>query len=320
MDGSETNGEEIRPHDYNASLIGSYLPSSRIGEGWSMTFLRETPLGVFLFALLLVALLGGVMIAAALWARRNARAIRDLPPTRMSEMTRGRHLVWGHVSAPRLKAPLTGRPCAWWQVEVWESRREKQADGEMGYSWTQLRNEQSQQPLRISDSGAECTVEPYGATLMPSAYSDWRGDHESPSGEEPELHTEGPPGLGIRHDVQGTLGPRFRYVEQYIWQGAPIFVLGEFAEDERASRKRGAPAKWLAKGSARADDGTHLSSYLPPELKVSFARLAGPPLIVSTKHPKEVVETLELGTKTGLPFGLAFAALGAFMVWARYFS
>ncbi|MCO5093581.1 hypothetical protein [Bosea sp. (in: a-proteobacteria)] len=285
-----------------------------------MTFLREVPLGVFLFALMMVALLGGVMIVAALWARRNAQAIRDLPPTGMSALTEGRHLVWGRVSAPKLKAPLTGRPCAWWQVEVWESRREKQPDGKMDYFWTQVRNEQSQKPLRISDGEAECGVDAYGATLMPSAWSDWRGDRETPTGEEPELLTEGTPGFGIRHDVQGTLGPRFRYVEQYIWHDAPIFVLGEFAEDASASRKRNAPAKWLARGPARADGGRRLPRYLPPEFRAFFARLSGPPFIVSTRHPKEIVETQELGAKAGLPFGLAFAALGAFMVWGRYFA
>ncbi|WP_146170186.1 hypothetical protein [Bosea sp. 124] len=160
----------------------------------------------------------------------------------------------------------------------------------------------------------------YGATLMPSAWSDWRGDRETPTGEEPELVTEGTPGLGIRHDLQGTFGPLFRYVEQYIWHDAPIFVLGEFAEDASASRKRGTPARWLARGAARADGSRRLPSYLLPEFSASFARLSGPPFIVSTRHPKEIVETQELGAKAGLPLGFAFAAFGAFMVWARYFA
>lgn len=283
-----------------------------------MSLLREAPFGVFLFALTMVALLGGVMIVAALWARRNARAIRGLPPTPISELTEGRHLVWGRVSAPALKAPLTGRPCAWWQVEVWESRREKQPDGKMGYSWTRVRNEQSDRPLRISEGEAQCTVYPYGATLIPSAWSDWRGDREKPAGEEPELLSEGTPGLGIRHDVKGTFGPRFRYVEQYIWHDAPIFVLGDFTH-ERAG-KRNAPARWMAQGPARADGGSRLPSFVPPELRASFARLSGPPFIVSTRHPVEIVEVQELAAKAGLPFGLAFAALGAFMIWARHFG
>ncbi|WP_108047430.1 hypothetical protein [Bosea sp. 124] len=64
-----------------------------------MTFLREAPLGVFLFALMMVALLGGVMIVAALWARRSARAIRDLPPTAMSELAEGG--IWSGAGFPR---------------------------------------------------------------------------------------------------------------------------------------------------------------------------------------------------------------------------
>jgi hypothetical protein len=45
-------------------------------------------------------------------------------PVDVSDLSAGYRLGWGRTVGLDLTAPLTGRPCVWWKVQVWESVRE----------------------------------------------------------------------------------------------------------------------------------------------------------------------------------------------------
>lgn len=82
-----------------------------------MAFLRTVPLGVFLFSLSMVLLLAGGIVAA-IAARRKAAALAGATALAPRDLAAGYRLVTGRATGPALTAPLTGRPCAWYEARI----------------------------------------------------------------------------------------------------------------------------------------------------------------------------------------------------------
>lgn len=263
-----------------------------------MTFLRDLPDAVFFFALLLVVAIAAVLIGAAIWSRRTAHAIATATPVEVGALSPGYRLVWGRTAGPGMKAPLTGRRCVWWRVEVWEQRRRKDSDGDVSYDWQVIRDETSDKPIRLTDGTTLCEVFHTGATVVPSAWSRWEGDDPRPRNREPDLHegTE-PTSGGARVEVMGTHSNRYRYLERYIWDDAPLFALG-------AALPHG--------GAGAASDPD------PRRPKWAIDRQKGRPFLISTSPPDRLADEMSLAARTALPFGAVFAALAVFMLWSRY--
>ena len=308
-----------------------------------MDWLRDLPWQVFWFGWGMVALLAAGSLYAVWWARRNAQAIGAQTPVDVSGLAAGYRLGWGRTTGPDLKAPLTGRACVWWKVEVWESVREPSTGtgfDKTRWVWRQAVAEQSDRPLLFGDGKATAAVWTFGTTaVIPSGWSDWRGDALPPQDRDPEFRQGGAPAQGIRHDVQGTFGPRFRYVEQIIEKDAPIFALGEVARSdpslygdaEEPGDAEDDATSLDAAEDAEEDDGwrpePNRLGLLPTPDDVIAADMAGTswtigaaggrPFLVSTEHPEAVSAEQELGAKGGMIMGAIFAALALFLAWAR---
>lgn len=266
-----------------------------------MGLITDTPPQVFYFGLAMVLLVAAILLFAALWGWRNAQAIGSAAPVDTSDLSEGYRLVRGRTAGPRLKAPLTGRSCVWWQVEVWESRREREPDNSYRYVWTLLRDEASDRPIRLGDGRTLCEVLPLSATVIPSQWSRWEGDVEAPRGADPELHDGSrPPGGGIQHDVQGTFGPRFRYQERYIWNDVPLFALGHAT----------------LHGAARTAGPT------PDPRRPMWAveKQKGRPFLISTRQPDDVASEHAFAAQAALPMGLAALALAAVLLYVRSYA
>jgi hypothetical protein len=305
-----------------------------------MDWLRELPWQVFWFGWGMVALLAGGSLYAVWWAKRNAKAIGAQTPVNVSDLGAGYRMAWGTTVGPDLKAPLTGRPCAWWKVQVWESVRESRP-GKAGigpdatrWIWREAVSEESDRPLLFGDGKAVAAVWTWGTTAMiPSGWSDWRGQSLPPEDRNPELRQGGAPGQGIRTDSQGTFGPRFRYVEQIIAKDAPIFALGEVTRvdhdlyaDEEDDGDSWEDDVGVEDGDGWRPEPDRLGLLPTPDAVIAadMARATwtigaarGHPFLISTEHPEAVGAEQELGAKGGMIMGGIFAVLALLLAWAR---
>jgi hypothetical protein len=316
-----------------------------------MEWLQELPWQVFWFGWGMVALLAGGSLYGVWWARRNTKAIGAQQPVDVSDLSAGYRLAWGRTLGPDLTAPLTGRPCVWWKVQVWESVREVRSrvgPDSTQWVWREAVSEEADRPLLFGDGRTVAAVWTWGTTaLIPSGWSDWRGQSLPPENQNPEFRQGGVPGQGIRTDSQGTFGPRFRYVEQIIEKDAPIFVLGDATrtdpsldddddDDDEEDEEDGFDETDDAVSEDGDVDGDYGDSWRPEPNRLGLhptpdaviaADMAqatwtlgpakGQPFLISTEHPEAVSAEQELGAKGGMIMGGLFAALALFLAWAR---
>lgn len=305
-----------------------------------MDWLRDLPGMVFWWGWFMVALLAGGSLYAVWWARRNVKALASQTPVDVSDLSEGYRLVWGRTIGPTLTAPLTGRPCVWWKAEVWESVRETDSSGKYRHIWRQATEEESDRPLLLSDGKTIAAVWTYSATIVSSTWSDWRGDSLPPENREPELHLEGAPGQSIRHDSQGTFGPRFRYIEKIIALDAPLFALGDvvrtdpalyepeepLGDDPEPGEEDTTPIEDEDDGEVWRPEPSRLGvsptsdSAISKDMSRSAWTVSAPkgkPFLISISHPKTVSAEQELGAKGGLIMGAIFTALAAALLWIR---
>lgn len=278
------------------AAFGPILPASLLREAAMIdalsNVLRDAPFAVFVFAFGLPSLLSVAMAAAAVWARRNARALMALPGTTVDRLREGPALASGLVSGENaLAAPLTGRRCVWYEAIVDESVGTTMGSGsdqEHNYSWRRRREETSRRPIDFAWNDAAARVRPDGATVFHSGWSEWYGPAAEPRGDAPDLHRGDVPMGGARFEVMTDPARRFRYRERYIFAGDPLFALGA------ATAPR-------AKGGA-----------------FGIAQAAGLPFLISTRSPGEVERDSGLAAKGGLVMAALFAALAVLVAYARF--
>lgn len=305
-----------------------------------MDWLRELPWGVFWFGWGMVALLAGGSLYATWWAKRNAKAIGAQTPVDVSDLSPGYRLVWGRTVGPDLTAPLTGRPCVWWKVHVWESVREN-VPGKRGigssannWVWREFATEESDRPLLFGDGNEIAAVWTSGTTaVIPSGWSDWRGQSLPPEDRTPEFQKGGAPSQSMGNSSQGTFGPRFRYVEQIIENDAPFFALGEVMrvdpllygydqdegdignDDTDVEERSGWHPEPHRLGLKEASDAVISTDMALATWTVGAKK--GLPFLLSTEHPQAVSAEQELGAMGGLIMGGFFVALALVLAWAR---
>lgn len=271
-----------------------------------MAFLRTVPLGVFLFSLSMVLLLAGGIVAAAIAARRKAAALAGATALAPRDLAAGYRLVTGRATGPALTAPLTGRPCAWYEARIWESQRD-QHDGKGEWRWREILSQTPERGIAIGDGRVSCLVRHAGAEVHGSGWSEWTGPENPPAEKNPPLRSaDETPGGGVQASFQGTLGPRFRFRETIIAPGAMVYALGDCS-----------PADPLP--LAEGEEPEELDLY-PEEVDASWVirKAKGRPFLVTTRPPASVGAEAELAGKAAAPFALALAALALFMIWARF--
>jgi hypothetical protein len=134
--------------------------------------------------------------------------------------------------------------------------RETDGRGRDRHVWRQAAGATSDRPILFGDGRSVAAVWSWGATaVIPSGWSDWRGQSLPPENRSPELYRGGAPSRSLRHDVQGTFGPRFRYVEQIIEGDAPIFALGAVSRVDPALSAADADDEARGEGDDRGEQG-----------------------------------------------------------------
>jgi hypothetical protein len=150
----------------------------------------------------------------ALRAWRRARIIDDTPTSRVRSAAQGYVELVGRAGfcGAEQRAPLSGRPCVWWQYKV-EQKRE---GGRNQSRWATISSGTSVAPFLLVDGADMCLVDPRGAEVFPCDKASWLGATPWPAGAS---------GTGA---LQAGQAGEYRYTEHRIYPDVNVGVIGEF--------------------------------------------------------------------------------------------
>ncbi len=164
-------------------------------------------------------LVSGVALISGYGARRalrRARAIENTPTSKIRSAAQGYVELTGtgHPAGDSpVITPLTGSPCCWYHCRVERHVR----SGKYSH-WKIVRDVVSETPLILRDGTGECLIDPRGAEVHPRIRQIWYGNSVMPS-RPPRT------GTGLLRLVGGG---RYRYTEERLEAGDPLYALGEF--------------------------------------------------------------------------------------------
>jgi hypothetical protein len=173
------------------------------------------PSDVWFWALALGAAVGGGGWFAFRWLH-VARLIEDTPTSRIRSAAQGYVELGGRcrpLDGARNLAPLTQRPCVWWQYRI-QRRTGSTSGGKARTKWHTVNSGRSEQPFLLEDGTGECIVQPSGAEMLAAESTTWYGDTPWPT------QTPG------RRSPFGE--SEYRYFEQRIYEHEQVVVLGRF--------------------------------------------------------------------------------------------
>jgi hypothetical protein len=144
---------------------------------------------------------------------RRDRLLADTPLVHIRSAAQGYVKVQGHArpaGAAPATAPLSGRPCVWWDFKV--AREERDNRGRI--EWHTVENATSVETFVLADDDAQCLVGPVSAEVTPTVRNVWYGSESRPLGGPPPVNT-------------ALLAGPYRYTEQLLEVGAQVCVVGE---------------------------------------------------------------------------------------------
>jgi len=177
---------------------------------------------------IILLVLGTLALATLLGARTNfirARLVEDMPTSRIRSASQGYVELVGLAVARTgiLTAPLSQQPCLWWRYRIERYRKTGKS-----HAWVTVDKGTSTAPFFIDDGTGICRVEPEGAEVSCLHQKIWYG------------HTRiatATPGSGTSYIRRlGAVSGRYRYTEQLIREGDPIYLLGHFESDASGHR------------------------------------------------------------------------------------
>src|SRR5215472_6679501 len=135
------------------------------------------------------AAVGAVLCLYGFFRRlRRDRLLADTPLVHIRSAAQGYVKVAGHVrpaGAAPSAAPLSGRPCVWWDFKIAEQQRDSRGRTE----WRTVESATSVELFVLADDDAECLVGPVQAEVTASQVNTWYGDSSRPMGGPPPVST-----------------------------------------------------------------------------------------------------------------------------------
>ncbi|MEW8507392.1 MAG: GIDE domain-containing protein [Candidatus Thiodiazotropha sp.] len=190
--------------------------------------------GYFWFWSLLLLLLTLLGLYFTFRNLHRARLIEDTPTSLIRSAPQGYVELIGEAAAMTgepVLAPLSGAPCCWWRFKV-------ERKGDKG--WRAVSSGQSESLFLLRDATGECIIDPEGASINPSEKNIWYGPNPTP-GAGPDkgsgtLHRTSER-FGVRISVNNTFGGDYRYIEETIIPGDPLYAIGLFSSLGEIDRK-----------------------------------------------------------------------------------
>src|SRR5579863_823153 len=183
----------------------------------------------------LIAAIAGAGALLCLWGffrrLRRDRLLADTPVVHVRSAAQGYVKVEGHARAAGAApsaAPLSGRPCVWWDFKVAEQQRDSKGRVE----WRTVESATSVELFVLADDDAQCLVGPVKAEVTPSRVNTWYGNTDRPLGGPPPVNTA------------LLMGP-YRYTENLLDVGAAVCVLGELRSHSETGDLAAATAQRL---------------------------------------------------------------------------
>jgi hypothetical protein len=164
----------------------------------------------------------------------RARLIEDTPTSRIRSAPQGYVELIGEADlmpGEPIISPLSARTCCWWRYKV-------ERKGDKG--WRKIRSEKSQALFLIRDATGECILDPEGASLTPSERSIWYGPNVTPStGPDTGIGTTHSQfnRFGLQISINTTFDEDYRYTEELILPGDPLYAIGLFSSLGEMDRK-----------------------------------------------------------------------------------
>jgi hypothetical protein len=148
------------------------------------------------------------------------RTITDTPTSRIRSAAQGYLELAGTacVHLGQATGPLTGLPCLWYRYSV----EERRGSGK-NQKWVQIEGGDCPEPFALDDGTGRCIVEPAGAYLKLRRREHWTSPHRDP-----------------RNRARGWIfsSGRYRFTEERIEDGDPVYLLGYFETPRRGVAER----------------------------------------------------------------------------------
>ncbi len=170
---------------------------------------------------------GGISLVAFYFAFRyfiRQRIIEDTPTAKIRSAHQGYLELDGSavmMEGVPLIAPLTSTPCCWYRFKI-EKRGDK--------NWRTIESDTSDSLFQIRDNTGLCHIDPEGADVTPTDRSVWYGSSRYPHNRQPvtQRTTSGMAKLAGLLTTDISLGSRYRYTEERIYDGDPLYAIGLF--------------------------------------------------------------------------------------------
>jgi hypothetical protein len=290
------------------------------------SMVQSLPVIVFLFIFGIFAAMAGMCVFAAVRSRARAGLIAATPTSHVGFATDGYVEIEGvahPINGLTLKAPLTGTACLWYnaRLERWSS-----SSSESEHAWRVVRQSTSDSPFLLRDSSGTCIVFPLGAEVTFTDKSVWFGATPVPVDKNPSRKGPGEsPEGNVR--VYGTADKEYRYTEERIYPGDPLYALGQFytagwdEEEENVEEEEEEDAPTDAENTDEWDDIDRFDELTRQASKITSRHLSKPPdkpYLLSTTPQAKLLEVHSQGWKGALFVGVVPAAIALLVLYLRF--
>lgn len=259
------------------------------------------------------------------------RTVADTPTARIHSAPQG-YVELAGFARPHLgtiEGPLTGRPCLWYRYRI------ERRSGGRRQEWRPVEQGVSHEAFRLDDGSGQCIIDPAGALMRARRRDAWTGPHRHPQGGTPTRWYQA--------------SDQYRYTEERIHDGDPLYCLGRFETPLRGPAERDrlqgallrvwkqdpgrmarfdtdgdgrvSPEEWdraRAQAAALAEHAEIERRTAPVLTRLAATGDARQPFVISTYTEEELTATLRLhawGYTVGF---VALAVLAVLGVMARF--
>lgn len=149
------------------------------------------------------------------------RTITDTPTARIRTAPQGCVELTGfaHPHQRPVTSRLTSAPCVWFRYRIEKRQRVGRGD-----KWVTVEEDASERAFLLDDGSGRCLVQPAGAHFRLNRRQQWLGSRRDPRSRA----------------ASGWLGfgSRYRFTEERIEEGDPVYLLGRFETPRRGPEER----------------------------------------------------------------------------------
>lgn len=182
-------------------------------------YLATAPAGEFFWWCAIPAGAALIALISGFTFLLRARLMENTPTSRLRSAAQGYIEVEGRASlmdGPPIICPLTVTRCVWWRYKV-EEEQDYYDGKHRRKHWVTVERGLSDDSFLLTDPTGRCVVDPTGAQVIPTLKRVWYGRTRRP--------TVGPEaGKGFWR----ALFCDYRYTEELILAGNPVYALGAF--------------------------------------------------------------------------------------------